>query len=245
MLTNIKKKIFSFLLFVGKLLFKNNNSKVIYYHDVHLDTELPETTMSTPVSLFLQHIKIIKENGFEIVSKITNSKNQILITFDDGFCGVYKNKEYFIKNNIFVTIFVITSKIGTKNYLNWEQIEELKNFGFQFQSHTHSHLNLQDLKNNELKNEFLTSKTILETKLKNDVTQICFPMGLYNKNVINLAEESGYYELFNCIPGKYSFNKSLKNRYIVQFADKSDFLKIINGGMDLLKYYYKKKHFKK
>src|SRR6478736_1314193 len=93
MLTKIKTNIYSLGLLVGRFSFNNRNSKVLYYHDVHKDNDLPETRMSTPMSLFLEHIRIIKKLGFEIVDQITRPNDQVMITFDDGYLGVYKNKE--------------------------------------------------------------------------------------------------------------------------------------------------------
>ena len=85
------------ILKLGKIIYNNDDSKIIFYHDVHSDKKY--TDMSTPMELFKEHIKIIKENGFEIVPKITKKKNQIMITFDDGFKGLYDNFDYFIQNN--------------------------------------------------------------------------------------------------------------------------------------------------
>ena len=73
----------------ASLFYTSKKSKVIFYHDIHDGTQY--TAMSTPIELFIRHIQIIRENGYEIVSEITEDYGQIEICFDDGFLGIYKN----------------------------------------------------------------------------------------------------------------------------------------------------------
>ena len=47
--------------------------------------------MSTSADLLKEHIKIIRESGYEIVSEITKPNGQIEISFDDGFLGLFDN----------------------------------------------------------------------------------------------------------------------------------------------------------
>ena len=55
--------------------------------------------MGTPLYVFEQHIETIKQLGFEIVQQITDDKKQIMLCFDDGFHGIWDNKEFVIDNN--------------------------------------------------------------------------------------------------------------------------------------------------
>jgi peptidoglycan/xylan/chitin deacetylase (PgdA/CDA1 family) len=160
----IKKIIYSTLLFLGKVFFNNRRSKVLYYHDVHTDGDPPNTNMSTPLELFEKHIQIIKKEGFEIVHKITEPENQVMLAFDDGFKGIFTNRFYFIKENIRPTIFLITEKIGKNDFLQEQEIKELQESGFIFQSHTHTHPDLNELTEHALQIELQLSKDILKNK---------------------------------------------------------------------------------
>jgi hypothetical protein len=75
MLRTIKSKVYSIALLLGKIKYNNRSSKVLYYHDVHEDGSIPETDMSTPMSLFKRHIEIIRSNGYDIVDVITEPDN--------------------------------------------------------------------------------------------------------------------------------------------------------------------------
>ena len=97
------------------LFYFKKRSKVIFYHDIHSRNKYTE--MSTSIDLFIEHIKHIKNCGYEIVSKVSKSFGQIEICFDDGFLGLYENFDVIKKYNIPIRIFMITSFIGKENIL--------------------------------------------------------------------------------------------------------------------------------
>lgn len=245
MLRKIKSTLYSAALLLGKIKFNNRDSKVLYYHDVHEDSDIPETLMSTPISVFLEHVRIIRESGFEIVDCITKPRNQIMITFDDGFKGVYKNKSILISGMIPITIFVITETIGQHHYLNINELRELEGMGIRIQSHTHTHPDLNLLATSELEFEMATSKKILENTVRSPITDLCFPKGLFTNDVTREAYKCGYFNLYSCIPGSFyednSFNVIFRN--LVQFSSNFDFNCILFGGLNIFKKRYTKQHY--
>ena len=78
------------------------------------------------------------------------------ITFDDGYITDYTNtfkifKRYGIKG----TSFINTAMIGKEGFLNWKQIKEMSDYGWDFQCHTHNHSDLSKLDNDEIERELL------------------------------------------------------------------------------------------
>ena len=100
---------------------------------------------------------------------------------------MYNHKDYFVKNNIFPTIYIITSRVGHKNYLTWNEIRELDFLGFNIQAHTHLHSDLNILSGEELLFDLKTSKDILEKKepLTLEEKEIIKSYPYYTKKVIN------------------------------------------------------------
>ncbi|MCD0486892.1 polysaccharide deacetylase family protein [Pedobacter sp. MC2016-14] len=245
MLKAIKSFVYSGGLLLGKLLYHNRKSKVLYYHDVHQDQEIAETPMSTPMRLFAQHVAIIRENGFEIVDVITQAKNQIQISFDDGYAGVYKNRHFFIQQGLKPTIFLITASIGTEKYMTVQEIRKLQAEGFRFQSHTHTHPDLNLLNIPQLQQEFSTSKDLLENILEQPVTEICFPKGFFNDKAVNTAFQQGYTALYSSIPGYHQEKNQFKVQYrnLVQFASPFNLKCILLGGLDIYKKRYTQQHY--
>ena len=226
-------------------LIKNaDDSKCIFYHDIHSKNRF--TDMSTPVDLFVKHINVIRDLGFEIVSEITKEKGQISISFDDGFKGFYENIEVINRLKIPITIFVVSSYLGEENFITKVQLKELHNNPLiTIQSHTHTHPDLTLLSSEKLEEELWKSKQILEEICGDEINSICFPKGLFSKRVVEIATKIGYTTQYSSLPGNYynEFFPTVKRRSLVQFSSEKEFCSILKGGDHFLNYWYTKKHF--
>lgn len=231
---------------IASLFYISKKSKVIFYHDIHSDKKY--TDMSTPIELFKKHIKIIRENGYEIVNEITNSHRQIEICFDDAFLGLYDNIELINEQNISINLFVISSFLEKENHINTEQLIELNKLKqITISSHTKSHKILNCISENETTHELQDSKSELELVISQEISSLCFPEGKFNRYVITNAIKLGYTKLYSSLPGFYidEFLPNVKRRSLVQFAGEKEFKAILKGGDHILAFWYKFKHFKK
>ena len=231
------------LIQISSLFYFNKRSKVIFYHDIH--DLISHTHMSTPIDLFKEHVSIIRNQGYEIVNNITKEYGQIEICFDDGFRGIYDNIDYLKKNNIFINLFIITSKINKKGFLNNKQLEELINLNvITISSHTHQHKIATSQSYINFKNDIITSKNYLQNLTNIKINSLCYPLGYYSHKTNNIAKEVGFQKLYTCLPGFYSRNNT-KNRSLVQFSQRSEFKAILKGGDHILSFWYKFKYFKR
>jgi peptidoglycan/xylan/chitin deacetylase (PgdA/CDA1 family) len=230
----------------ASLFYKSKKSKVIFYHDIHAGKQY--TAMSTPIKLFKRHIQIIRENGYEIVSEITENYGQIEICFDDGFLGLYDNIELIKELNVPIHLFVISSFLGKENYINKEQLIVLNNLSqITISSHTHTHQVLNLISEKSIIEESEKSKNTIEKLLKTEVNSICFPEGKFSKKVVEIANSIGFKKQYSSIPGFYHVKDypTVIQRSLVQFAGKEEFKAILKGGDHILAFWYKMKHFKK
>ena len=87
-----------------------------------------------------------------------------------------------------VTLFVTTSTIinGNKNYLNWDEIRQLKAEGVTIGSHSHTHEHLADFAVEELKNEIEKSNKIFLRELGEIPNLFAYPYGETDEKLINL-----------------------------------------------------------
>ena len=149
---------------ISSFFYLSRKSKVIFYHDIHSQTKY--TDMSTPVGLFKKHIQMIRENGYEIVSEITQLKGQIEISFDDAFLGLYDNIELIKELNIPIRLFVVSSYLDKEGHINRKQLTELHQLPqIIISSHTHSHKTFDRMNLDEIKFELKHSKDQLEKML--------------------------------------------------------------------------------
>lgn len=230
------------IIYLWAIIRRDESSKIIFYHDVHSTTEY--TDMGTPISLFRQHIDTIKELNFDIVPQITKNKREVMICFDDGFRGIWDNRQYLIDNNIMPTVFIAVDLIGKEGYLTVDEIKALAKVGFRFQAHGWSHSDLTLFSDDELKRELLGAKQKLEELTELDIVEICFPQGYYSDTVVTNSEKYGYNRMYTSDPKPYAkrIKENLLPRYLVQYASPGLLKAILNGGMDILYCHYYKLH---
>lgn len=241
------KTLFRYLvLVIGSFFFKNRESKVLFYHDIHKNDRY--TSMSTSLELFKEHIYTIRNKSFEIVSEITKKENQIKLQFDDGYKGVYDCLNFLINEKIPVEIFIITSQIGKENFLNEKQIIEILNSGLvKISSHTHSHYDLSSIQKEPLSNELILSKSILEGITGTSINSICYPFGKFSKQVIKECKNANYIRQYSSLAGSYYDNPfaNVYRRNLVQFASCKELNLILKGANSIFNKLYFTKHFSK
>lgn len=234
----------------GSILRHNRRSKILYYHDIFstrnyraLDAEI---FMGTPLELFKEHVRVIREEGFEIVREITQAEGQVAIMLDDGFRGIYECREYFYENGICPTTFLPVEFIGRKDLgiMTEEEILELQEHGFRFESHTWRHRALTEVPAGELTLELSGAREKLSEMLRRDVRGLCMPLGFFSDKLIADIRANGYSEIYSCIPGNFADRPlgSLIPRNLCQYATPAEVRLILRGGNELLKSRYLKLH---
>lgn len=219
---------------------QDSKGKVIYYHDI----SKAYTYQGTPLNLFMKQMEILKESGFRVVPHLPNKDNEIMICFDDGWKGIWDNRQFFFDNKIFPTVFLIVDFIGKDGYLSLNEILELQSHGFRFQGHTYSHRNVTEATGEELNRELIYSRIELSRILNKTVNEFCFPRGEYSDMLVNIALSNGYDRVFICTPGNVSANTSIVKRNLVQDCQPSEFKAILKGGLELFSKSAEKLHHK-
>jgi hypothetical protein len=121
------------------------------------------------------------------------SKNPLVITFDDGYKNIYELALPILKKyQVTASIFIITGYLEHKSFMTQEQIKELALYGMEIGAHSVTHPNLRRLKPRELKSELQSAKTKLEDITKSEVISLAYPYGLYNRQVIEVAQQVGF-----------------------------------------------------
>jgi peptidoglycan/xylan/chitin deacetylase (PgdA/CDA1 family) len=182
---------------------------VLCYHHV---ADRCDSSFCTPTSVFAQHMKVLKEEGYTVISTAELSeflafrraipKKAVVINFDDGYRSTYDIAYPIMKKYGFTaTFFIYTSFIGaSKNALTWDQLKTMKADGFEVGSHSVNHADLSKKMDGEgekeylarVKRELLLSKQVIDDKLNQNTQYIAFPYGEFNQGLLKLCEETGY-----------------------------------------------------
>jgi peptidoglycan/xylan/chitin deacetylase (PgdA/CDA1 family) len=202
----------------------NYHLPILAYHKVDSKKELGITSISP--KNFERQINFLKQNGYTSISPLSllNKINPplspiqkweekyVLITFDDGYEGIYEYAYPILRKYGFTaTIFLTTGYIGSYNkwdaspgprfkHLNWQQIKAMSNYGICFGSHGISHLFMTKHSDKTIRYELETSRKIIEDKLSKPVLFFSYPYGNYNKRLIELVSETGYKLAFSLKP---------------------------------------------
>jgi hypothetical protein len=170
--------------------------------------------------------EVSPDDLMKIVNEIKiGDLDQTEIHFDDARVGVHRFAYKLLRDLtsvLKVVVFVPTGWIEGyvpkeekySDIMNWNQIAELKDAGFEIGSHSITHRNLTLLSRNELKAEVRHSRDTLKKKLNlKKVDKFSYPYGAYTKQVVNKVQKtycSAYclerpdYKRHNMLPkGKY------------------------------------------
>ena len=203
------------------------NSAVIFmYHK--FDVKKYPTT-SVTLDQFNSHINEFSNKKYSIksiefiIDTIINDgnlpNNTIGISIDDADKSFYEiGWPEFKKNQMPVTLFINTSTIhkNNKNYLNWDQIRELRDEGVSIGAHSHSHYHMSDLTIEEIKKEIEISNNIFLKELGKIPALFAYPYGETNQEIIDLLKEYKFKVAF----GQHSgvINETSNLYYLPRFS---------------------------
>ena len=129
-----------------------------------------------------ENIDFINPKEFEhhLVSK--KKKRKVLLTIDDAFLSFYENAWPVLKKEkIPFILFVNTREVGSFNYMNWSQIQELYNEDFvEIGNHSHSHEYLVKETSSIIEEDIRKSIKIFEEKIGKNSKFFSYPFGEYS-----------------------------------------------------------------
>ncbi len=148
---------------------------------------------------FSHHIEYLASRGYQFVkfSELASTQGRAaVIYFDDGFRDVFTNaKPILEQKNIPATLFVTTSYAdGARDpavYASWDEITALGS-GWEIGSHSVSHRKLSKLSKEEVRQEMIESKKIIEEKTGRTVKVFSYPHGRASVDTEVIAHEVGY-----------------------------------------------------
>lgn len=187
--------------FFDKLLYYSSNSKELKSYSISkskFDNQIKWLKAHDAHFLTEKELIKYKESG-------NFPKKSVWINFDDMDASIYKNAYPILKkHNVPATGFVITNRVGTKNFHNLnlitlDQLNEMKASGFwEFNSHTHD---LHSLKKNKslmvsasnikLENDIKNSNSYLKKHFSNQNDSIAYPYGQISDENITSLKNAG------------------------------------------------------
>ena len=186
---------------------KNLQIPVFVYHDIVGDeSQIQYDYMQTTVKQFEKQMTGLMKLGYKPITyeDLVAYKNgekaipkwSFLVTFDDGYTGVYKYAfEIAKKYNIPMTSFEISDTVGTNGYYTWEQAKEMKESGLMsIYLHGYTHTQYDKETPERLLSDTNKAQEDLENNLEdNNILKVfTYPYGLYTNAERDTLWQAGY-----------------------------------------------------
>lgn len=126
----------------------------------------------------------------------------VALTFDDGFENLHRHAlPTLARYGFAATVFLVTGHVGGNNdwepppaslgvqpMLDWEQVSDLLEKGWEIGAHTVTHPDLRSLSQDEAERQMRDSRREIERRLNRPVESFAFPYGHVNDSVASIAE---------------------------------------------------------
>ena len=193
---------------VNKTYYKDEKElyiPIFIYHDIVSDeSEIEYEYMQTTYKTFEKQIAGLKGLGYNFITyedlKLYDKgekalpKKSCILTFDDGWDGVYTYAYPIIKKyNIPATSFIVNYLVGAEGYFTWEQAKEMNESGLvEIASHSMDHEKFDKKTVEEAVNDInLSYKQIMDEV---DISEKIFtyPCGVYTEEQVETLRSEGY-----------------------------------------------------
>lgn len=214
---------------------------VLMYHRVGTATNDWERKYCVAPEQFAAQMRLLQAKGFHacgiedfvawLAGKRALPQGAFVLTFDDGFLGVYEHARPVLAELGWpATVFLVSQLLGqrdlwtaaenragqTQPLLGLQHIKQMARQGFSFHSHTRHHADLPTLDDGRLVDELAGARSDLQDLLGQSVPYIAYPYGRYDERVRHAAIAAGYSAAFTVQPG---FNRPGLDPYRVRRLD--------------------------
>lgn len=222
---------------------KSASVSILGYHDVR---ERGGSPMLIAGSKFRQQMQAIKDSQIPVIPLADvmawkrGEKNippeSIVITFDDGWEGVYEHAYPVLKEFGFPFTVYLYKKyvnIGGRS-MTWDQVSDMMRNGCEIGSHSVSHESLKKKPKAGMSDadyqawvlaELKDSREFLEQNLKIKITSFAYPYGVFDDEIMNTGLQIGYESLVTVNGQKVGFDtlNGKLGRYIIHGDSDTNF----------------------
>jgi len=148
------------------------------------------------------------------VSIVDNSatsvpKKLVVLTFDDGNISDLTTVAPILKEHGFGATFYITSGwVGKPGRLNWKQVKELHNQGFDIGNHSTSHPNMLHISENDIREQIISFDDACAEHGIPKATSFAYPGGHHDRRMVKALAAQGYLTARRAVSPEYPLHES-------------------------------------
>ncbi|GAA3197833.1 polysaccharide deacetylase family protein [Actinocorallia longicatena] len=181
---------------------------ILMYHSVRDDAPPETAPLAVSPGAFRDQMAVLEDRGFtplplSAVEAGVEAVKPVVITFDDGYADLHSRALPILTDFGFpATVFVTTGWLDDAGpdaagrpldaMLTWAHVAEVTAHGIEVGAHSHSHPQLDQLRDGPLHDELTRSRLSLEDRLQLPVTTMAYPYGYSSERVRRFAADAGY-----------------------------------------------------
>jgi peptidoglycan/xylan/chitin deacetylase (PgdA/CDA1 family) len=188
----------------------NHRTIILAYHSLGAGHDaVSEQEFSRQMTFLRDNAQVVSLDAILCGEHLNNDAPlTCAITFDDGYASVYEIAAPILSDYRFPAIVYLTAGaidpivprsaaafaglFRDETMLTWQQVLELRSFGFVFGSHLCQHHDITQLPDNLLIRELEQSKAIIAERLGLPCQHFAYPFGYFNRKSVELVRRSGY-----------------------------------------------------
>ncbi len=191
------------LMLCGKFSLSQADELVCLVYHRFGDERYPSTNIQTQV--FERQLRYFQDQNFNLftlsdaIRKLKDNslpKKSAVITIDDGYRSFLTGAMPILeKYNVPATLFINTETVGSGDYLNWQEIRNIKEKGIEIGNHSHAHDHFLNLNDDKRKQYFLedlkTSSNLFKENLGFKPIVYSYPYGEWDQTMQDVLKANG------------------------------------------------------
>jgi peptidoglycan/xylan/chitin deacetylase (PgdA/CDA1 family) len=227
---------------------------ILAYHAVHAAWHSPLAVSEHDLAV---HAADLRDRGFTGLTLTESERRRAagtlpqrcaVFTFDDGYEGTRRAARILAHHGFPGTVFVVTDFVGSDRpmswfgvdqeppemmrSLDWEQLAELREAGWEVGSHTVSHPLMTSLDDGQLEEQLVTSRRLIGERL-GECTSLAYPYGAADQRVAQAAQRAGYTVACTLTGAEVADEPLLRPRLPMAAADHGMRLRLKTSGAGL------------
>lgn len=213
---------------------------VLNYHSIGKE---PDNSLVLDPDKFAKQMEYLSAEGYtpltlsDFTQMLEKKKmppaKPVLLTFDDGYADNYQLAMPVLKKYGFhAALFMSPGLVGQEGYLNWEQVKEMHEAGWDIEPHGLTHSNLAMLKEAEQRYEITEARRQIEERLGVKADIFCYPYGQYNKTTLAILKREGFRYAFTIKQGRATSSQpplELKRIYVNGKDSLAEWIRKLSG----------------
>jgi peptidoglycan/xylan/chitin deacetylase (PgdA/CDA1 family) len=143
-----------------------------------------------------EDVCVERQQFVEILDAIAG-RSDVRLTFDDGNSSdVTEALPELVRRGLRAEFFVCSSRFGTAEFVDENDVRELRRAGMSLGSHGMDHVQWRRLERSAIDREIIQAKHILEDTLQAPVETAACPFGAYDRRTLRALREAGFKRVY-------------------------------------------------